>query len=137
MNNGRILACGAMIRSGLLKNSTVEDQKKVLECLFNSGKKRSYLGFESVSFIVEFLKQLEDEEALVPHWPILEKEICTPFKDQNLDSFYALLIIQDKFPQILTSVVLRKCLGHETIVNKESIEEIVRILTVSFNSKSQ
>ncbi|XP_058793389.1 myb-binding protein 1A [Phymastichus coffea] len=129
VNNGRILACGAIIRSGILKNLSLKDQKKVLECLFNSGKIRSYLSFESVSFIVEFLKQLEDENSLTPLWPIFEKEICTPFKEQNLDSFYVLLVIQDKFPQTLTKKVLQTHLGYETIVNKESIEDIVKILT--------
>ena len=64
-------------------------------------------------------------------WPILEKEVCKPFSDQSLDSFYGLLVIQDRFPKIITKKTLKKCIGSENIINEENIKDILRILTVS------
>lgn len=99
--------------------------------MINSAKKRSYLSFESVSFIVEFLHQFEEESLLAPIWPVLEQEICKPFSEQTLDTFYTLLIIKNKFSGILTKKILKKCFGNEKIIHEKSIEDITRILTVS------
>lgn len=100
--------------------------------MINSGKKRSYLSFESTSFIVEFLNQLDDENLLKPIWSVLEEEICKPFSEQNLDTFYTLLIVKNKFPGVLNKKILRKCFGNENIINEESIGDILKILTVSY-----
>ncbi|XP_001603225.1 myb-binding protein 1A [Nasonia vitripennis] len=129
ISNGRILACGAIIRSKMIKTCSVEEQQKVLECLIHAGKQRSYLGFESVSFIIEFLNQLEDDESLKAVWPVLEQGICKPFKEQTLDTFYALLVVQDKFPGVLSKKVLKKTFGSENIINEESMKDILKILT--------
>lgn len=135
INNGRILACGAIIRSKMIKTCSVDEQKRVLECLIHAGKQRSYLSFESVSFIIEFLNQLEDDESLKPVWPVLEQEICKPLKDQTLDTFYALLVVQDKFPGVLSKKALKKCFGSENIINEDSMKDILKILTVRYLTK--
>lgn len=100
--------------------------------MIHSGKQRSYLSFESVSFLVDFINQLDNEEMLAPVWPLLEKEICKPFSEQTLDTFYALLVIQNKFPRIITRKTLKKCFGNENIINEESIQDILKVLTVSY-----
>ncbi|XP_011495730.1 PREDICTED: DNA polymerase V [Ceratosolen solmsi marchali] len=129
INNGRILACGSIIRSNILKTSSVDEQKRILECLLHCGKQRSYLRFESVSFLIEFLNQLDNNDSLAPIWMLIEQEICKPVAEQTLDTFYALLIIQDKFPEIISKKILKNCFGSEDIINEESIKDILKILT--------
>ncbi|KAJ8687432.1 hypothetical protein QAD02_023226 [Eretmocerus hayati] len=128
VHNGRILACGAVIRSKLLARSSEEEQKKVLEILLHSGKQRSYLSFESMSFLIEYLNQIE-ETAFQSVWSLIEPEICKQLTEQTLDSFYALLVIQEKFPNVLTAKLIKKKFGHKEIINQDSIADIVKILT--------
>jgi DNA polymerase phi len=120
-----------MIRSKLLKSSSIDDQKRVLECLINCGKQRSYLSFESTTFIIEFLHQLDNNESVAPIWMIIEQEICKPVSEQTLDTFYTLLVVEDKFPGIISNETLKKCFGSENIISQESIKNILKILTVS------
>lgn len=117
----------------MLKNCTVDEQRRVIECLIHSGKQRSYLGFESISFIVEFINQLDDKSSLVPIWPLLEPEICKPLSEQTLDTLYALLVIDEKFPKLISKNMV-KYFGRQTLINEESVPDLLKILTVSFST---
>lgn len=126
---GRILLCGALIRSKLLVCNSVEMQQQVTEILLNAGKQRSYLSFISVMFISEFIVQL-DIESMKNVWPIIEKEISKPWSEQTLDTFYVLLIVRDKHPSLVNHKFLKEHLGVKEIITKESMEDIVKLLTV-------
>ncbi|KAG5310642.1 DPO5 polymerase, partial [Acromyrmex insinuator] len=125
---GRILLCGAVIRSKLLARNSVEMQQQIMEILLNAGKKRSYLSFISTMFLSEFIIQL-DIESIKNVWPIVEKEIGKPWSEQTLDTFYMLLILRDKHPSLVNHKFLKQHLGMTEIITKESIEDIVRLLT--------
>lgn len=125
---GRILLCGALIRSKLLVRNSVEMQQQITEILLNSGKQRSYLSFISVTFLSEFVVQL-DIESMKNVWPIIEKEIGKPWSEQTLDTFYVLLIIRDKHPSLVNHKFLKEHLGVKEIITKESMEDIVKVLT--------
>ncbi|XP_043504476.1 myb-binding protein 1A-like protein [Polistes fuscatus] len=126
---GRILTCGALIRSKLLLNSTTDTQSKVVEILLNAGKQRSYLSFVSISFLIEFINQLNADSVKTSIWPLMENEFGKPWAEQTLDSFYALLVIRDKFPALVNQDFLKKYLSSNDIITKENINNIVNILT--------
>ncbi|KAL2737232.1 myb-binding protein 1A-like protein [Vespula maculifrons] len=126
---GRILTSGALIRSKLLLGSTTDIQSKVVEILLNAGKQRSYLSFVSISFLIEFINQLDTNSIRTSIWPFIEKEFGKPWAEQTLDTFYTLLIIRDKYPVLVNQDFLKKYLGSDDIITKESIENIIKILT--------
>jgi len=126
---GRVMFCGALIRSKLLAGSSMEIQQQIMEILLNAGKQRSYLSFVSTIFFREFIVQL-DIESMKNIWPIVEKEIGRPWSEQTLDTFYMLLIVRDKYPSLVNHKFLKEHLGMKEIITKESIEDIVKLLTV-------
>lgn len=126
---GRILLCGALIRSKLLARNSFEVQQQITEILLNSGKQRSYLSFISVTFLSELVIQL-DIESMKNVWPIVEKEIGKSWSEQTLDTFYVLLIIKDKHPSLVNHKFLKEHLGVKEIITRESLENIVKLLTV-------
>ncbi|CAL7951593.1 unnamed protein product [Xylocopa violacea] len=125
---GRILAYGTLIRSKKLSNSTIELQIQTIQDLINSGKKRSYLSFISVSFLVEFINQVDAKCIKKSVWPIIEKEFGKPWTEQTLDSFYALLVIKDKCPSLVNQQFSKKHFGTEDIISKESMSNIAKVL---------
>ncbi|XP_071636162.1 myb-binding protein 1A [Temnothorax longispinosus] len=125
---GRILLCGALIRSKLLARNSVEIQQQITEILVNAGKQRSYLSFISVMFLSEIIGQF-DTEFMKNVWPIVEKEIGKPWSEQTLDTFYVLLIVRDKHPLLVNHKFLKEHLGVKEIITKESMEDIVKLLT--------
>ncbi|PBC32395.1 Myb-bindingA [Apis cerana cerana] len=125
---GRILAYGTLIRSKLLLNSINEIQLQTVQDLINAGKQRSYLSFVSVSFLVEFINQLDIECIKKSVWPIIEKEFGKPWTEQTLDSLYALLIIRNKYPLLVNNEFSKKHFGTEDIISKESMNNIVKVL---------
>ncbi|KYN00027.1 Myb-binding protein 1A [Cyphomyrmex costatus] len=125
---GHILLCGAMIRSNLLAQNSIEFQQQIMEILLNAGKQRSYLSFISTMFLSEFITQL-DIESIKNVWPIVEKEIGKPWSEQTLDTFYVLLILRDKHPLLVNHKFLKQHLGITEIIAKESIDDIVKLLT--------
>lgn len=128
---GRILLCGALIRSKLLARNSNETQQQITEILVNAGKQRSYLSFISVMFLSEFIIQL-DIESMKNIWPIVEKEIGKPWSEQTLDTFYVLLIVRDKHPSLINHKFLKEHLGVKEIITKDSVEDIVKLLTVCY-----
>lgn len=127
---GRILLCGTLIRSKLLIQSTIEIQQQVTEILLNAGKQRSYLSFISVIFLSEFITQIDVESMKKVIWPIVEKEIGKSWSEQTLDTFYLLLVIEDKYSSLINHKFLKEHFGVKQILAKESVEDIVKLLTV-------
>lgn len=128
---GRILLCGALIRSKLLIQNTIETQQQVIEILLNAGRQRSYLSFISVMFLSEFIVHLDTKSMKKIVWPIIEEQIGKPLSEQTLDTFYILLVIQDKHSSLLNHEFLKAHLGIKDIIVKESMEDIVKLLLVS------
>lgn len=126
---GRILLCGALIRSKLLAQNSVEIQQKIIEILLSSGRERSYLSFIAVMFLNEFIIQL-DLKSMEQIWPVIEKEVAKPLSEQTLDMFYILLVLKDKYPSLVNKKFLKQHLGVKEIITEESMENIVKILTV-------
>jgi len=128
---GRILLCGALIRSKLLAQNSIEMQQKIIEILLSAGRERSYLSFIAVMFLNEFIIQL-DIKSMKEIWPVVEKEVAKPLSEQTLDMFYILLVLRDKYPSLINQKFLKQHLGVKEIITKESMEDIVKILTVCY-----
>lgn len=128
---GRILLCGALIRSKLFARNSIEMQQQITEILVNAGKQRSYLSFISVMFLSELIVQL-DVESVKNIWLIVEKEIGKPWAEQTLDTFYLLLIVRDKHPSLVNHKFLKEHLNVKEIITKDSMEDIVTLLTVRY-----
>lgn len=130
---GRILAYGALIRSTLLSKSASEIQLQILQNLVNAGKQRSYLSFISVSFLVEFINQVNLECIQKSVWPVVEKEFGKSWVEQTLDSFYVLLTIQNKCPSLVNYEFSKKYFGTKSIITRESLSDIIKVLLVSMH----
>ncbi|XP_014218699.1 myb-binding protein 1A-like protein [Copidosoma floridanum] len=126
--HGRVLACGALIRSKVLKSCPIEEQKKVLECLIQNGKQKDYLYFECILFIGDFLKQIDDNGAMAALWPVMEQETCKPLSEQNLDSLHLLLIVFNTFPDVINKETLKNSFGSDKVICKDTVKEIAKIL---------
>ncbi|XP_076236733.1 MYB binding protein 1a [Calliopsis andreniformis] len=125
---GRILMYGALIRSKALSKCNIETQQKILQDLINAGKQRRYLSFVSVSFLVEFINQINIKDIKKLVWPIVEKEFGKPWIEQTLDTFYILLVIKDKYPSLVNHEFSKKHFSTENIITKESMNSIVKVL---------
>ncbi|KAL0130921.1 hypothetical protein PUN28_002485 [Cardiocondyla obscurior] len=125
---GHILLCGAMIRSDLLANNNMETQQKITEILVNAGRQRSYLSFISIIFLSELIVQL-DTASMKNIWPVVKEEIGKPWSKQTLDTFYILLIVRDKHPSLVNHKFLKEHLDVKEIITKDSIENIIKLLT--------
>ncbi|XP_068980107.1 myb-binding protein 1A [Bombus flavifrons] len=125
---GRILGYGALIRSKILSKSCSAIQLQTIQNLISAGKQRSYLSFVSVSFLVEFVNQVDTNCIKRSIWPIIEKEFGKPWAEQTLDSFYVLLVIKNKCPSLVNDKFSKTHFGTEHIVTKESMNDIVKVL---------
>ncbi|CAD1478873.1 unnamed protein product [Heterotrigona itama] len=125
---GRILAYGALIRSKILSKNIDIIQQQIIQDLINAGKQRSYLSFVSISFLIEFINQVDTECIKKLIWPIVEKEFGKPWAQQTLDSFYALLVIKNKCPLLVNNEFSKKHFGTNDIITKESMNDIVKVL---------
>lgn len=128
---GRILAYGALIRSKILSKSIDVIQQQTIQDLINAGKQRSYLSFVSISFLIEFINQVDTESVKKLIWPIVEKEFGKPWAQQTLDSFYALLVIKNKCPLLVNNEFSKIHFDTNDIITKESMNDIVKVLLVS------
>lgn len=124
------MLCGALIRSKLLLQSTIEIQQRVIDTLLNAGKQRSYLSFVSVMFLNNFIIQVDTETIKKVIWPIIKKDLGKPWSEQTLDSFYMLLLVRDKYPSLVDAKFLKEHLDVKDIITKESIENIFKLLMV-------
>lgn len=131
---GRILTYGALIRSKALPKSNTQIQQQVIQDLIIAGKQRPYLLFISVSFLVEFVNQIDIKGIKKLVWPIIQKEFGKPWTEQNLDTFYTLLVIKDKCPSLVNCEFSKTHFGTEDIIAKESMNSIVKVLLVSEHS---
>ncbi|XP_011866329.1 PREDICTED: uncharacterized protein LOC105561180 [Vollenhovia emeryi] len=129
---GRILLCGALIRSQLfaqMSHETLErtpEVSKITEILVNSGKQRSYLSAISVMFLAEFASQLRST-VLQNIWPIIEKEIGKPWPEQTLDTFYMLLVL-NTFEMPCWRPFLKQHFNVHQIIGENTVEDIARLL---------
>ncbi|XP_017879918.1 myb-binding protein 1A-like protein [Ceratina calcarata] len=125
---GRILAYGALIRSKVLSNSTVEKQLETVQDLINAGKQRSYLSFVSTSFLIEFINQVDSNCIKKSVWPVIENEFGKPWTEQTLDSFYTLLVVKNKCPSLVNHEFSKKYFGTKGIITEQSMSDIVKVL---------
>ncbi|XP_034946245.1 myb-binding protein 1A [Chelonus insularis] len=126
---GRILFCGSLMRSKLLMDSNAETQSRIIEILLSAGTQRSYLSYVSISFLVDFIDNLDEKSMKVNVWPILSKELTKTWTEHSLDTFYALLFIDNKFPTLIDKKFIKSTLGTETIFDKETIPVMLKLIT--------
>lgn len=94
---GRILAVGAVIRSGLIQTESIEIKKKLIAILITDGHKRDYLLSSAFSFVVELLDKFTYKEFKSIVVPILQehkKEV------ECLDTLFLMLVLHKSMPKI-------------------------------------
>jgi len=65
-------------------------------------------------------------------WPNIEKELGKPWSGHTLDTFYLLLVVKNKHPSLVSHKFLKEHLGTKNIIAKESMAEIINLLTVRY-----
>lgn len=130
---GQILVSGALIHSKILENSSTEDQIKVIELMVSAGKQRSYLTFISVSFLVDLIQALGDKHFTKKIWPTLKPHFSIDWSKQTLDTLYILLLLRKKYPKIINKAYLTQVLGTEEFICEETMDHLVRVLTVKIH----
>lgn len=128
---GRILFCGSLMRSKLLFNCPVDKQLQILEILLTAGTQKSYLSFISISFLIDFIDQLDEKYIKTNFWPLLANHLDKSWTEHSLDTFYALLHISVKFPSLIKKKFFKQHLGAESIIHKDTINDLLKVVTVS------
>ncbi|KAG5894715.1 hypothetical protein JTB14_006135 [Gonioctena quinquepunctata] len=125
--SGRILACGAIIRSNLWSKYSNGDKFKVLEFILQSSKERFYLGLLAYQFIIMALEKINDNDFEMI-WPLLRDEVSKPWSEQHLDSLYLLCYIKNKYPNVINRSFLKKTIGTDELICPQSLDKLCRVL---------
>jgi len=127
------LLCGAIIRSKLyIHTSRTIETQQIIEILLSAGKERSYLSFLSSIFLSEIFTQLDTKSMKDIAWPSIKEELGISWSEHTLDTFYLLLVVKNKHPSLVNHKFLKEHLGTKKIIAKESMAEIVKLLTVCY-----
>ncbi|XP_066597439.1 myb-binding protein 1A [Prorops nasuta] len=126
---GRILVCGALIRSKIVGKCTVDLQLRIIDYLINAGNQRSYLSSVSTSFLIDFLNNTDGKSLSISVFSVIEKEIGKPWKEQTLDTFYLLLFMEEKFPSLVNHNFILNKIGTDDLISTESMEYVLGVLT--------
>ncbi|XP_063833184.1 myb-binding protein 1A-like protein [Ostrinia nubilalis] len=118
---GQILVCGAIFRSGLMMSTSEDEQKEVITLLLTASQKKSYLGTIAYLMLLDFVKNLSEEQFSSVVWSSLKVDLKKDIKDHTLDSLYFLLVVSKKFPN---KVKLRKLLGVPELLCEDTIPDI-------------
>ncbi|KAJ8931338.1 hypothetical protein NQ314_015747 [Rhamnusium bicolor] len=124
---GQILTCGAIMRSNLWAKSSDDERTKILEMLLKSCKERTYLSLVAYMFITDMFEELNEKE-FKKIFPLIKLEFSKPWPEQNIDTLYLLSCVQNKYPILVKSKLLRKTIGTEEIICLESLEELCSVL---------
>ncbi|EFA05514.1 myb-binding protein 1A [Tribolium castaneum] len=127
--SGQILLCGAILRSNLYESCDEKEKIKVLEMLLKAGKERSYLNLASCKFLTDLFQQVEQKEFETVIFPLIKNDLAKPWQDQNLDSLFLFLQIQNHFPGFLHAKFLKNNLGTEELICSESLYDLALTLT--------
>ena len=103
-----------------------------MEGLLHASKQRSYLTHCAITFLIDYVSQVDEEHFKNHLWPILDKEVYKPWPEQTLDSIHLLLTLSQQFSKVITGKELKKRFGSKEIIAEENVDEIFRILVVSF-----
>ncbi|XP_044764201.1 rDNA transcriptional regulator pol5 [Coccinella septempunctata] len=125
---GHILVCTAIIRSGLYMKSSDEDQKKVLDCILNAGKERSYLLYPAYELILDLVENVSKDVFQSLILPVIKPQLEKPFSDYNLDSFYFLIMLTNKYPKLIGKQILKKISSSSTFIAESNLEAFSNIL---------
>lgn len=55
---GQILVCGAIFRSGQMLKASIDEQSEVINILFSSSSKKSYLGIVAYQILLDFINNV-------------------------------------------------------------------------------
>jgi DNA polymerase phi len=130
--SGRVLACGAILRSGRFIKANTAEQKYIINQIFEASKQKSYLPQLLPSFINQLLV-LENKTVFKDAlWPALAPVLVKPWSEQTLDSFYMLLKIINVFPSVSKKSEVKEVFGGPPVIRLDNISEFN---TVLFNIK--
>ncbi|RVE50248.1 hypothetical protein evm_005083 [Chilo suppressalis] len=122
---GQILVCGAIFRSGLMRTSTEQEQKEVLNLLISASKKKSYVSTIAYVILIDFVNGLEEDEFNSIVWSNIKQNFKKDIKEHSLDTLYFLLTASRKFPD---KVKLRKVIGVSEVLCDDNIQDTSEIL---------
>lgn len=130
---GHILVCAAIIRSGLFLKSTKDEQIKVLECVINAGKTRSYLLYPAYELLLDLDEKLNKDVFQSLVLPLVKPQLEKPLSDYNLDDFYFLIMLLNRYPKLIGKQIMKKNSESSELMTESNLEKISNILLVSFS----
>ncbi|KAK6626424.1 hypothetical protein RUM44_008897 [Polyplax serrata] len=105
-----VLACGAVIHSGLFMEQSVAVQQSIVTKLIEGGKKKSYLFTVACRFIIDIIQLSSAELFNETIWPICKTELLDNFSESSssIEYFHLVTNCMIRSPKPLSKFLKRK-----------------------------
>ena len=123
-----MLCYGAILRS---KRATSSDLGNIFERLIELSAKRSYLSVAAIKFLVDYLDNITSDEFAEKIWPVIEEKCRWKGQDTKIESWWLLLEIHDKFPNIPRPSDMQVHFQRKKLLSIELAKELADVLMVS------
>ena len=123
-----MLCYGAILRS---KRATSADLGNIFERLIELSAKRSYLSVAAIKFLVDYLDNITSDEFAEKIWPVIEEKCRWKGQDTKIESWWLLLEIHDKFPNIPRPSDMQVHFQRKKLLSIELAKELAHVLMVS------
>ena len=123
-----MLCYGAILRS---KRATSSDLGNIFERLIELSAKRSYLSVAAIKFLVDYLDNITSDEFAEKIWPVIEEKCRWKGQDTKIESWWLLLEIHDKFPNIPRPSDMQVHFQRKKLLSIELAKELAHVLMVS------
>ena len=124
---GRMLCYGAILRS---KRATLSDLGIIFEKLIVLSGKRSYLSVAAIKFLVDHLENITSDDFAEKIWPVIEDKCRWKGQDSKIESWWLLLEIHDKFPNIPRPSDMQVHFQRKKLLSIELAKELAHVLMV-------
>lgn len=131
---GKILVCGALLRSNRLSEANAEFLEQITNILIQASRHRIYHCSLAYSFLIEMLQKLTKEQFEQSMWPLLQTELIKPWPKQTIQTIHCLIVGAQKFPSIVDKKFLKLNFGGSSILNAESAAHLLRLFMSNTNS---
>ena len=123
-----MLCYGAILRS---KRATSADLGNIFERLIELSAKRSYLSVAAIKFLVDYLDNITSDDFAEKIWPVVEEKCRWKGQDTKIESWWLLLEIHDKFPNIPRPSDMQVHFQRKKLLSIELAKELAHVLMVS------
>ncbi|XP_055914940.1 myb-binding protein 1A [Eupeodes corollae] len=131
---GKILVCGAVLRSGRLSQANAEYLEQITNILVQASRHRTYHCSLAYVFLIEMIEKLTVEQFEQSVWPLLQIELIKPWPKQTVQTVHCLIVAHLKFPSVVDKQFFKMHLGGAKLINSDSEPHLLRLFVGNTNS---